>query len=160
MPAPDFDTCYDFESQIELATKQMISSSVMDFGNSRETSVSNTPSVSIRFLLGAPTGHLQLLTSGSVLRAKYDTYDGNLECNITTDRAIDNSYSSTYLRKVRNIISDYHNYKAYLSYHDVLDVQSIDTVSTVDDEINQDKSTMRFNLRVCVIPTAWPTSSI
>lgn len=162
MPAPDFETCYDFETAIEDATTSMLSSSVLMFDNPRATTIHETPSVHCRFLLGQNTGHLQPIydASGSVTTVKWDSFDGVLEANIITDRGSDNNYHEHYLRHVRNKLADPHNFRPYLTYHDVIQSQMLDYTTQLDQDKNQDISNIRFSLRVCVVPTAWPTSSL
>lgn len=162
MPAPDFETCYDIETAIEGATTSMLSASILMFDNPRATTIHETPSVHVRLILGEPLGHLQpiLNSSGSVVTAKYDAWDAVLEANVITDRGSDNAYHKHYVRHVRNVLNDYHNYKPYLQYHDVLNVIQGSLIMSLDDNKNQDITTMNFNLKVCVDPSAWPTSSI
>ena len=123
----------------------------------RDTDEVTTPYASVQYVTGAATSHESaLLSDGS---RRFDTWDGNLSIGIATNRDKDKLDDHTTLRgRIRNLIYDWRNTitDALLPYHSILNVIESGTTPATAADDNHDVSTITFQLKFQVTPSAWP----
>lgn len=142
------NTLYDIETAINNGAYTLLSGSGFYPTLPRDTSVNTTPSIKAKFVLGNPTGHLNII-SGSWVQ---DTFNGEMTVTVETAREINNVSHSVYVSNVRRIFSDNRtwNTASVLVNHQVVDITSNGVTSTVREEESIDSSELRFPMIVSI----------
>ena len=160
MPAPDYETIYDYEGAIEKAVKDLLTTNGITAYRQRDLDEAATPFVAVQLNVGAATGHMARLPSGDL---RPDQFDGQLRVAITTNRGKNNSNHPTIRAKIRNLLyrawgTDKTLTRTELPYHVILpqSVLETGTVQSVENDDDHDMSTITFNLGFGIRPDAWP----
>ena len=144
----------NFRKTLETCCKNAISSSagITNVSNWLDTTANRaTPRVSLMVSKGSENGHIHL--SGSV--RIHDQYACNVNCVVTTDKAINNNQHEDYVNKVSDVLSDTTILNQFLTYHRLLSPKSNgQSFSTVEDQ-NFDKSALGFTYTIEIKPTSW-----
>lgn len=166
MPAPDFATLYDFETQIEGAVVSAIVAFLAQAGitaqveRSQSSDTESTPRVEVNFTPGNALS--QRTTIGQAVPKQVpNAFEGSLSIRVVTTRPIptDNADLHGPIRGWgRYVLSA--EAKAFttaiLPYLQILEMLPAGSASQLYDEKQQDITELTFNVWFCVRNEAWP----
>lgn len=160
MPAPDYQTLYEFEDRIEAALVSQLSDYGVTATAQRDDTTVSTPRVAVQFAVGAESGHYALDVNGY---HRPDRWQGQIAVEITTDRDVDKTGTDSHLSirakcraalyaAVTEIDSD------VLPYHEIFSLEMQATTPTTNNDSNQDVSTILCSVLFGIREGAWPTA--
>lgn len=160
MPAaPNEETIYDFEGQLETAVERYLEANGFATRTPEDTDVQDDYMTGVRLRVGDATGQFMATPSGDHV---YSQYNADLEVTIRAPRRT-GSDVSLYARRaaLRREMSPHRFWRAtggindYLSYHQF---QLMRPEGTDYDELGetQDETTLRFVCQFAINPDAWP----
>ena len=154
MAAPDLDTLFDFETQIETAIDTVLTTAGLTATKQRDTSDLASPFVAVQFVQGETLGNLYIHTD-SVKRE--DRWNGEIILTITTQRQKNNSSHATYRKAIRKEFANWQNQiNAQLTYLILLDCKTMGSTPEIAVDENHDQSVMRYGTPFAIRSSAWP----
>jgi hypothetical protein len=158
MPAPDYASLYDFESQIEdLFVTILKTYAIPGIYPSRDANKIQTPSVVLRFVTGSPG--TQRTTKGTPPRLVPVGYEGTMFAEVITGRRNTDAPDHGAIRgQVRYLLSAGANLvnttnSPWLQILEIL--PSGGTPQTTDDK-DLDRSVLQFAFKFAIRDDAWP----
>lgn len=170
MPAPNNKILTNFEENIEKATLAAITAA--NIAGMRSTQEGEQPNfgVGIEFTLGAATGTMHRRPSpASPPRMEYSEYVGVLEVQLKANRptvgastvaGIDTAFGVA-LGSLRELFmeSEWPLNDTNLPYYRLSLLRPAGTPRGVTQGTEQDIATLRFDVKFCIRPDAWPAAS-
>lgn len=160
MSAPNLATLYDFETQIESAVASILTAGgVTVAGTSRADVTLVTPCCEVLCHVGGPypTSAPNFFAVGTDYRPC--TFSGTVQIRILTDRKRNPSSHGPFRGGVRALlyafVSKFTN--TNLPYLEIFDAQDAGAFQEVDDGRGLDTTTLSWEVRFAILPTAWPT---
>ena len=160
MSAPSLAALYDFETQLETAVASILTAGgVTVAGKARADVTLTTPccevtsSISGPYPASAPDFYS---VSGDYRPC---TFSGTVQVHILTDRKRNASSHGTFRGGVRALLYAFVSKftSSNLPYLEVFDAQESGSFNSVDDERGLDLTTLSWEVRFAILPTAWPT---
>lgn len=159
MTAPDIDTLYMLEDQIEPAVQKILEDNGFKASIQREAEPREAPYINVQLTVGAARNHMAMQRG----RAYRDAWDGSLALEIVTrrkdDRAGNGATEHSRMRaKVRRImqIGERLFGSNALPYHALTDIVESGTQPQVSDDDGLDRSIITFSLVISIRSIAWP----
>lgn len=166
MPAPDIQTLYDFESQIEgafetlLAAQFLAKSITCSTSVSRDLSIDSTPRVEIVLSLAASLN--QRTTIGQATPKQVpNAFAGNLAISVVTTRGTNRSSHGPIRGVVRYVMSGANGILSdvVLPYLQILDLVPAASAPEVYAEKDQDITVLNYAIAFAVKDSAWPATA-
>lgn len=158
MPAPDLDTLYKFEDNIETAVVTVLTALSVTCKKQREDVTRVTPMVSVQVAMGeARPDHGYQSPADNQWR--YDMFRGAIRLELVTNRNDNNSQHPTLRATIRKAFSKDGAFDASnLPYYTVWNLRPTGTSPEVETEDRHDVSTMDYEFELWIKPDAWPSS--
>ena len=154
MPAPDLETIYDFEGNIEPGLVTLLTALSLSAYTQREVSQIVTPYVMVQLAVGASTEHYAAFAGDY----RPDVWNSTLQIQVVTSRANTNLSHTAYRAKVRKALAvdaDYKNSTTF-PYHEIFSVLESGTTPSILTEDNLDVSSLAYSLKFGIRSGAWP----
>lgn len=158
MPAPDYETIYDYEGAIEAAVKTLLTDNGITAYRQRDSDERVTPFAVVQLTTGAASGHMARLPNGDM---RPDQFAGTLNIAIVTNRGTNNENHPTIRAKIRNLLYRFQETftKAELAHHSIYNVLEAGTTPSIESEDDFDISTINFAIRFSIRHDAWPVAA-
>jgi hypothetical protein len=166
MPAPDVQTLYDFETQLEGAWADVFEDKFTELsitcavGVSRDADVETTPRVEVVLNLGGPL--TQQTTIGQARPKQVpNAFTGTLTVSVITTRETNASSHGPIRGVIRYLMSGANQImtEVRLPYLQILDLQPAGSAPTVNPEKNEDSTELVYAIIFAIRNEAWPASS-
>lgn len=157
MPAPDFPTLYDFESQIEAAVKSaLISGGITNVYTTRDNSILLVPRVEAQLNLMGPTGHMAGLNG----RETPDQFEAILRLAVVTSRSQTETNHAYFRGNVRyqmaSIAQQFNS--TSLPYLQIMQMLPAQSTPQIFDDKEHDITELKYHVWFGIQATAWPIS--
>lgn len=167
MPAPDFGTLYDIETQMDDAVVSVITtilaaaSVTCAVHKTRGTVTEDTPRVEVNFTLGSPLSHRTTIGQANPKQVP-DAYEGQLMVRIVTTRPTNNASHGTIRGWVRYVLTaEARGFNTtILPYIQILDIQPASAPAELYDAKEQDITEFTHNVIIGIRQEAWPVAPI
>lgn len=166
MPAPDYATLYDFETQMEGAWQSVLLEFLAPLGITqvfvtRDDAVLDTPRVEVEFHVGNALNQRKAFP-GPPYREIPNAFNAALVVRVVTTRALaENKVQHGPLRGLLryNLSASANRIKAQtnLPYLQILEMLPASSVPRIIDEKEQDISEMQYSMQFAINNNAWPT---
>jgi hypothetical protein len=156
MSAPDLQTLYAVETQVEGAWKQVLAGLGIDAFTQRETENLPIPRVDVQCSLGDFTGHRGEMMPGVFT---LDAWNATIGFEVVTKRVQNQpALHAETLAKVRMAAAYYANNftQEVLPYHSLVYIQEQSTSPQIEADDDTDRSILNFSAIVCIRTNAWP----
>ena len=161
MPAPDYDTLYDFESQWDTAIKAVLDPAVaMTSTPTTNLESLKTPYIAAEFNqrgVAGPSSTSQLWQEGANPDIYAEAFEGEIVLNLVTDR-IKGQEVNKLRGKIRQIFSS--KVQAFnettLPWLLVVGLEETNSARDIDSEHDTDLSALTFRVVYCIRPDARP----
>lgn len=166
MQAPDYETLFRQEEQVENAVKAILEPTGFAVNLQRDIKLDekgnviplSTPRIDVQFALGASYNlHKMQDRFGNWW---YDAWSGTLSCAVVTKRSKNNAEHGLMRAKVRRFMQTAEDKftEAVLPYHKLSKIVESGTTPTVKTEDDCDDSTVTFSCIVAIRGDAWPST--
>jgi hypothetical protein len=158
-PAPDFETLYDFETQVEDAFEAILKANgIPNVFTSRAPDTITTPAVVLRFVTGQVASQRAL--RGNPPRLVPNGFEGTLIAEILTGRRLaDAPVHGPFRGKVRYLLSAAANVidQTNTPWIQILDFLPAGGTPQITDEKEIDRSALHFAMKFAIRNEAWPS---
>lgn len=157
----NLDTLFQFESHLENAFKGILQTATPNVYLSRSTDNSESPRLDIRASVVEGLNHAKLAVDG--VRWVYDTYTGEIEVKVVTNRTTEEKSNAHNILKgqVRARMQLYYVTQEWAKQNSpllIMDVREASNTTSEADEDDLDTSILTYALIFCISPNAWPTN--
>lgn len=162
MSAPDFQTLYDFESQMEGAAQAILAAALASLGVpvfvTRDQSTKDTPRVEVEFSVGAAGRQRKGTGTGATYREVPNSFQGLLRARVVTTRPANHDVHGQIRGLVRYTLSATPCVLngGTLPYLGVLEMLPSGSSPRILDEKEQDITELDYALTFCIQNDAWP----
>jgi len=171
MIAPNYETIFDVETQVELGIQRALQ--VADWriennkiqiaiqrdagpldGDGNETNLV-TPRIEVQLVLGAIQGHYGKDSFGRIWQ---DVWQASLHCSVWTNRTNNNSFHGELRARIRKFLRYAESALGpdVIPYHTLSKIAESGTTPTIMADTNIDQSEITFSCFVSVRSDAWP----
>ena len=157
----NLDTLFQFESHLESAFKGILQTATPNVYLSRETNTAQSPRLDIRASVVEGLNHSRLAIDG--VRFVYDTYTGEIEVKVVTNRTSEEKSNAHNILKgqVRARLHQYYVTQEWTKQNSpllIMDVREASNTTSEADEDDLDTSILTYAIIFCISPNAWPTN--
>lgn len=161
MPASTYAELYRFEDILLPQYEAVLEAASVTAVTTRQTDNISSPRVELSLRMGGTDDHAQVVTGGATM---FDRWKFTITATVVTGRNKNNSTHATYLGKVRYLMlapSTSTTINAAISYHKVCSqlIAEDPTDIGMDQEEDQDRTTLTFSGMVMIRADAWPSSA-
>ena len=161
MSAPTLVALYDFETQIESAVSAVLTAGGVTVGaTARGPELLATPCVEVVCNMNGPWpggNATRLYNVGGDWRP--DQFSASVLVTVLTDRKRNPSSHGTFRGNVRALLYQFVSKftGTNLPYLDIMDFTETGSAQAQDDPRGLDATTLSWEVRFAILPTAWPT---
>lgn len=157
----NLDTLFQFENHLENAFKGILKTATPNVYLSRSTDNSESPRLDIRASVVEGLNHAKLAIDG--VRFVYDTYAGEIEIKVVTNRTTEEKSNAHNVLKgqVRARMQLYYVTQEWTKQNSpllIMDVREASNTTSESDEDDLDTSILTYALIFCINSNAWPTN--
>ena len=157
--APDIQTVYEFEDQIEPAVAAFLNSLTGATVEIQQGSDNlQTPFFEVQLVMGQDKEHYQpVVRTDTTPDLRNDLWDASLRVTLVTNRQLNQSQHRKLRGQARASLYNFNNWQASaLPYHELKWIKSASSTPTVQEGENFDVSQMTFDILIGIRPGAWP----
>ena len=157
----NLDTLFQFESHLESAFKGILQTATPNVYLSRSTDDAQSPRLDIRASVVEGLNHSRLAIDG--VRFVYDTYTGEIEVKVVTNRTSEEKSNAHNILKgqVRARLQQYYVTQEWTKQNSpllIMDVREASNTTSEADEDDLDTSILTYAIIFSISPNAWPTN--
>lgn len=157
----NLDTLFQFENHLEAAFSGILETATPNVFLSRVTDASKSPRLDIRASVVEGLNHAKQMIDG--VRWVYDTYTGEIEVKVVTNRTSEEKSNAHNVLKgqVRARMQLYWVTQEWTKQNSpllVMDVREASNTTSERDEQDLDTSILTYALIFSINPKAWPTN--
>lgn len=162
MPAPNYQTLYDFETQLETAWATILTTALAAIPitcqvlTTRSATTDNTPRVELECLVGPALSQRKGLSTGTY-REVPNAFKFTLAVRIVTTRPTNDNQHGVIRGLIRyNLTASANVITAQLAYLQILEQLMQTGASHIIDEKEQDVSELTYDGWFAIADSAWP----